>query len=226
MVTSFAPTVTTGIVVADAEVMLGSALASALACESDTYDVAHVATLDELLGEAANPAVRLVVVAADLPPQGGPAACRRLRARRPDLSMLLLAPRQDHETLVQALESGAQGLLCKDGRLAHVVAGVQAALRGEAVVPRRMLGGLLHELIQRRRQPSNVVERYARLSRREREVLGLLGQGLDHDGIARSLVISPQTARTHIQNVMGKLEVHSRVEAAAFAMDHGFCEEG
>jgi DNA-binding NarL/FixJ family response regulator len=55
------------------------------------------------------------------------------------------------------------------------------------------------------------------LTRREREVLNLLAQGGDNDAIAQALVISPQTARTHIQNVLGKLGVHSRLEAAAFA---------
>jgi two-component system, NarL family, nitrate/nitrite response regulator NarL len=59
------------------------------------------------------------------------------------------------------------------------------------------------------------------LSRREREVLGLLVEGSDNDGIAQALVISPETARTHIQNVLTKLGVHSRLEAAAFVVQNG-----
>jgi two-component system nitrate/nitrite response regulator NarL len=63
------------------------------------------------------------------------------------------------------------------------------------------------------------------LTRREREVLSLLAQGGDNDAIAQALVISPQTARTHIQNVLGKLGVHSRLEAAAFARRNDLMED-
>jgi two-component system, NarL family, nitrate/nitrite response regulator NarL len=65
----------------------------------------------------------------------------------------------------------------------------------------------------------------SRLTRREKEVLGLLAGGADNDAIAQALVISPQTARTHIQNVLGKLGVHSRLEAAAFVMQNGILDE-
>ena len=61
----------------------------------------------------------------------------------------------------------------------------------------------------------------AQLTRREREVLALLSEGADNEGIARALVISPQTARTHIQNILTKLSVHSRLEAAAFVAHNG-----
>ena len=68
-------------------------------------------------------------------------------------------------------------------------------------------------------------KRIGRLTRREREVLGLLSQGISNEGIAQALVISPETARTHIQNVLGKLGVHSRLEAAAFARQNQTAEE-
>jgi two-component system nitrate/nitrite response regulator NarL len=65
----------------------------------------------------------------------------------------------------------------------------------------------------------------SRLTRRELEVLRLLARGADNDGIAQALVISPQTARTHVQNVLGKLGVHSRLEAAAFVTRSGLLDE-
>ena len=67
--------------------------------------------------------------------------------------------------------------------------------------------------------------RVARLSPREREVLALLAEGCDNDSIARTLVISPETARTHIQNVLGKLGVHSRLQAAAFVRQTAVLED-
>jgi two-component system nitrate/nitrite response regulator NarL len=65
----------------------------------------------------------------------------------------------------------------------------------------------------------------SRLSRRERDVLTLLARSADNHEIARTLAISPQTARTHVQNILAKLGVHSRLQAAAFAMRAGFMDE-
>ena len=65
----------------------------------------------------------------------------------------------------------------------------------------------------------------SRLTRREQEVLRFLAEGADNDGIAQGLVISPQTARTHVQNVLSKLGVHSRLEAAAFVRRSGLLDE-
>jgi DNA-binding NarL/FixJ family response regulator len=88
-----------------------------------------------------------------------------------------------------------------------------------------MLGALLQRLIQRRRERDGSLRQMAKLTRREREVLALLAQGGDNDEIAQTLVISPETARTHIQNLLGKLGVHSRLEAAAFVIQNGILDE-
>jgi two-component system, NarL family, nitrate/nitrite response regulator NarL len=87
-----------------------------------------------------------------------------------------------------------------------------------------MLGGLLLDLIDRNREADWVLVRYIRLTPREREVLELLGEGCDHDTVASILGISPQTARTHIQNVITKIEVHSSVQAASLAVRFGLAE--
>jgi two-component system nitrate/nitrite response regulator NarL len=71
--------------------------------------------------------------------------------------------------------------------------------------------------MRRHEEQGEALRLAARLTSREREVLSMLARGGDNQAIAQALVISPQTARTHIQNVLGKLGVHSRLEAAAFA---------
>jgi DNA-binding NarL/FixJ family response regulator len=136
-------------------------------------------------------------------------------------NVLVLHSRDDVAVLVSCLEAGALGFQTKDLDLPGLVAALSAVSAGEAVVPRQMLGGLLRDLIDKRRQDDDRMRLYNALTRREREILVLLGRGQDQDGIARELVISPQTARTHIQNVLSKLEVHSRMEAVTFAHELG-----
>src|ERR671918_729742 len=110
---------------------------------------------------------------------------------------------------------------CDGVRLTDLIDAIRAVHRGDTLIPARMLGDLLGRLIDRRQQQSDAVRRIGRLTTREREVLNLLAQGGDNDTIAQALVISPQTARTHIQNVLVKLGVHSRLEAAALAIRNG-----
>jgi DNA-binding CsgD family transcriptional regulator len=88
-----------------------------------------------------------------------------------------------------------------------------------------MLGDLIERLAGRhsgREQARRIV---SSLTRREREILALLAHGADNDAMAEELYISPQTARTHVQNVLAKLGVHSRLEAATFVNRHGLREE-
>ncbi len=138
--------------------------------------------------------------------------------------ILVLADDADVELLTACLAAGAAGFQTKAVGLDELSASLAAVHRGEAVVPRRMLGALLGSLIERRRRDDAASARFDRLTRRERETLQLIAQGHDRAEVADRLVISPETARTHIQNVLTKLEVHSRIDAARFAHDHGFAD--
>src|SRR5207247_3996261 len=139
----------------------------------------------------------------------------------PDCRVIVFSAQEDEQVLVEALEAGASGYLSKGSPLANLIEATRAVHRGEALIPPRMLGAVLRRLIVRRRERDEALKRMARLTRREREVLALVARGEDNDGIAQHLVISPETARTHIQNVLGKLGVHSRLEAAAFVTQNG-----
>jgi len=97
---------------------------------------------------------------------------------------------------------------------------VRAIARGELSVPRAMQGALVRGLRDSQRERERAVALFARLTRRESEVVELLADGLNHHAVADVLCISPQTVRTHIQNSLAKLEVGSRLEAAAIARRH------
>jgi DNA-binding NarL/FixJ family response regulator len=88
-----------------------------------------------------------------------------------------------------------------------------------------MLRGLLANLVRRRAEQGVAVRAVSGLTRREKEILSMLADGASNDRIAERLVISPQTVRTHVQNLLRKLDLHSRVEAAAFVHANGIDEE-
>ena len=168
----------------------------------------------------------LALVDAYLPNCDGVRATALIKEAVPECRVLLLLSNdEDYRTVVKGLEAGASGFLTKEAPLSELIEAVRAVHRGETLVPPQMLGAILSQLIQRRREQEGAVRRMARLTRREREVLARLAEGADSDGIAQALVISPETARTHIQNVLSKLGVHSRLEAAAFVIHNGLLEE-
>ena len=144
--------------------------------------------------------------------------------RSPSTRTIIIGERLSQESLLVALEAGVSGYLARTMRLAEVIATVRRVHAGETCIPPGMLGGLLRGLIRRRRDEDVVVDRFSRLSPREKEVFALLVDGNDHRNIADILVVSPHTARTHIQNVLEKLEVHSRLEALALAVEHRLFE--
>jgi DNA-binding NarL/FixJ family response regulator len=139
--------------------------------------------------------------------------------------VLVLADAEDEETLLGAVEAGASGFLTRDAPMTQLIEAVRAICRGETMIPSRMLGSLISSLVRRRRGRDRAGRIAGSLTRREREVLFLLADGADNDGIAQALVISPQTVRTHIQNVLSKLGVHSRLEAASFVIRNELRDE-
>jgi DNA-binding NarL/FixJ family response regulator len=148
-----------------------------------------------------------------------------LRERVPGCRVLILAGEEHHGTLAASIEVGASGFVTKGSPLAEVLEATRAVARGETVIPPQMLGGLLSRLTTRKRERDLAQERIDRLTQREREVLALLARGADNDTIGAALVISPHTARTHIQNILNKLGAHSRLEATSFFFRNGNLDE-
>jgi DNA-binding NarL/FixJ family response regulator len=139
-----------------------------------------------------------------------------LKERLPAVRILFVAEETDNELIDASLLAGVHGCLTKDGALDDFVDGVRTLARGEQFVPATMLGGVVERSLRRRQGREEALKLTARLTKRERDVLSLVVQGSDHVAIAHALTISPQTVRTHVQNVLGKLRVHSRREVIEF----------
>lgn len=189
--------------------------------EPDLEIVAEAPDGLRAIAEAGRLAPDVALVDADLPNCDGVRATPRILEAVPDCGVILLTDREDEALLLEALEAGAVGYVAKSSPIDDLLEATRAVGRGEALVPPRLLRSALPRLVHRSHERDRAMRRLADLTRREREVLWLLAQGADNDGIALRLVISPETARTHIQRVLGKLGVHSRLEAASFVTRTG-----
>jgi DNA-binding NarL/FixJ family response regulator len=142
----------------------------------------------------------------------------------PRVGTLVLDRHPAADNLLRSIEAGASGYVTGHGGLGGVAEAIRMIARGQSVVPPAMLGPLLRRLIERQREAAHAAERLVALTPREREVLSLLVDGYDPQRMAASLVISPETARTHVQRVLRKLGVHSRLEAIALVATTGMAD--
>lgn len=213
------------VLIADEHSLFREAVRMALQSEPELEVVAEAHDGLQAAAEAERTLPDVAIVDAKLPNGDGIRATSLIRAVAPDCRVLVLNDGDDLRTLVAALQAGASGFLTKEAPLGELIDATRVVHRGETYIPPRVLGDLLTWLMRRRQEQGEALRRAALLTRREREVLAILAEGGNNDAIAQALVISPQTARTHIQNVLGKLGVHSRLEAAAFVRRNELVEE-
>ena len=213
------------VLIADEQSLFRQAVRSALETENDLTVVAEAGDGQEAIEAAGKFSPHIALIDTDLPKVNGISATRTLRERVPGCKVLVLSNHQDQVALFDAMQAGANGYLTKAIPLAKLIEATRAVLRGETIVPPAMLGDLLSQLVQSKERQNEVLRRLSRLTRREREVLALLVEGADNDLVAQRLVISPETARTHIQNILSKLDVHSRLEALALVLRNNIVKE-
>jgi len=213
------------VLIADEQSLFREAVRTALEAEDDLTVVAEAGDGQEAIEAAGRFSPHIALIDTELPKVNGISATRTLRERVPGCKVLVLSNHQDQVALFDAMQAGANGYLTKAISLAKLIEATRAVLRGETIVPPAMLGDLLSQLVQSKERQNEVLRRLSRLTRREREVLALLVEGADNDLVAQLLVISPETARTHIQNILSKLDVHSRLEALALVLRNNIVKE-
>ena len=186
-------------------------------------------TLDdvEVVGEAGNgaeaveQAARLVpdVVLMDLvmPELDGVEATRRIRAESPTTKVIVLTSFDADEQVFPAIKAGAAGYLLKDVRPAELAEAIRKASRGEALLAPSVAAKLMQEVAGDRSPAAGLTER-------ELEVLRLIARGLSNKMIARELVVSEKTVKTHVSNILAKLHLSDRTQAALYAVREGLAE--
>jgi DNA-binding NarL/FixJ family response regulator len=137
--------------------------------------------------------------------------------RVPAIAVAAILSSDDRAAVIRAIRAGASGVMTKDGPIADLVSAVTALARAECWIPSRLLGGIVREM-QRSLPPPNLYdELLGGLTLREREILDRMAEGHDRAAIAMDLGISVNTVRTHAQNLLEKLGVHSTLEAVSVA---------
>jgi DNA-binding NarL/FixJ family response regulator len=159
----------------------------------------------------------LVLLDSDIARSGSPAVIEQVLDEHPGLKVLILAQEIDLELVVDAMNAGALGVILKSSGETTIRDAVETALGAGGLEPKAALPGLFRQFLEAEHWVSE--SPVNRLSEREREVLALIGRGWSNESIGSVLYISPHTVRTHVQNILEKLELHSRLEAATLAME-------
>lgn len=159
----------------------------------------------------------LLLIDADLALNAESNLLQQMLTDQPAMKVLVLSGEISVNLIARAMRAGAVGVVLKTSRADTVVGAVHAALSNEGFVPQPILIDSLRRLDEARCRAAD--SPMNRLSLRERQVLLLLGQGMSNESIGIRLSISRHTARTHVQNILEKLQIHSRLEAATFAME-------
>jgi DNA-binding NarL/FixJ family response regulator len=154
-----------------------------------------------------------------MPGLGGLAAIRLIRARAPDTRVVVLTSFASDDQVIPAVQAGAAGYLLKDVEPAGLEAAIRLVHEGEALLDPQIAGRVMEEVAR----PSPV-SNLSSLTPREREVLGLLARGLSNRQLADALVVSEKTVKTHVSNILMKLGVHDRTQAALLAVREGLVD--
>jgi DNA-binding NarL/FixJ family response regulator len=177
-------------------------------------------------GESAVTAIERLrpdVVLMDLvmPGMGGVAAIRRIHERVPGTRVVVLTSFASDDQVIPAVQAGAAGYLLKDVEPSGLEAAIRLVHRGEALLDPQVAGRVMEEVAHP--APGRDL---ASLTPREREVLGLLGRGMSNRELADTLVVSEKTVKTHVSNILMKLGVHDRTQAALLAVREGLVDAG
>jgi DNA-binding NarL/FixJ family response regulator len=159
-----------------------------------------------------------------MPQLDGVGAIARLRAEHPDVEVVALTSFVEESRVTAALEAGASGFILKDADADDVAQAIRAAHRGEVHLDPAVALLVARRVRTARTTPTATAD--AALTDREREVLALVAHGLSNKAIADRLVITERTARTHVSNILGKLGLASRTQAALYAVEHGLAAPG
>ncbi|MGW2707863.1 response regulator [Streptomyces sp. NPDC001356] len=214
------------VMVVDDHPMWRDAVARDLA-ESGFEVVATAGDGEQAVRRAKAAAPDVLVLDLNLPAKPGVQVCKELVGHNPALRVLVLSASGEHADVLEAVKSGATGYLLKSASTAELLDAVRRTAVGDPVFTPGLAGLVLGEYRRLAAEPAPDADEPGapRLTDRETEVLRLVAKGLSYKQIAERLVISHRTVQNHVQNTLGKLQLHNRVELVRYAIERGLDEE-
>ncbi|RKN09758.1 response regulator [Streptomyces radicis] len=215
------------VLLADDQKLVRAGFRSILEDEDDIEVVGEASTGTEAVALARQLRPDVVLMDIRMPEEDGLAATRRIVAdeRLAGVRVVILTTFDVDDYVYGALRAGASGFLVKDTEPMELLHGIRVCARGDALIAPAVTRRLIAEFAGRARQP-DPSPRLGALTEREREVMGLVGAGLTNDEIARRLVLSPATAKTHVSRIMTKLDVRDRAQLVILAYETGMITPG
>ncbi|MBX0327820.1 response regulator transcription factor [Oscillochloris sp. ZM17-4] len=207
------------VLICDDQALIRDSLEMLLRLERDIEVVGLAQDGADAIEQAARHQPDLVLMDLKMPGMNGIEATRQIRARWPQIRVLVLTTYDDDAWLFDAIRAGAAGYLLKDTPRAEVITAVRGTAEGKAFVDPAVAGRLLGQLASQQTQPSTQIT--DRLTGREVDVLRLVARGFSNADIAEQLHLSEGTVRNHVSAILAKLGLADRTQAALIAMQHG-----
>jgi DNA-binding NarL/FixJ family response regulator len=209
------------IVIAEDHAVVRQALRVMLEMEPDVTVVGEAVDGEEAAKLTEEHKPDLVVLDVRMEGMDGVEATRKIRKQNPETAILILTGFGDEDILVNAVEAGAHGFLLKDATHDELLDAIRRLVKGESLITPSLLRRLLDEFVHRQEEPRPA---HNQLTPRETEVLQALARGLRNEEIARELVISEKTVKSHLTHIFGKLQVEGRSQAIIYAIRHGLVD--
>jgi DNA-binding NarL/FixJ family response regulator len=209
------------VLLADDHALFREGLAGIISAQPDFEVVGEAGDGLEALVKARELVPDLILMDIGMPGCDGLEATRRIKQKLPAVTIVMLTVRDEEEKLFEAIKNGAQGYLLKNMRSQEILALLRGAVQGEAAITPALAGRMLEEFRRLSQETPWAPEEEAALTRRELEVLGLVAEGAADKEIAEALCISLHTVKSHMRNILAKLHVSGRSEAARYARHKG-----
>src|SRR5215469_12754437 len=210
------------VLIVDDHAVVRHGIRALLEAEGGFSIVGDVASGGEAVLLAADLAPDVVLMDLVMPGLDGVEATRLLKQRSPRSQVIVLTSYHEDEHIFPAIRAGALSYLLKGVGLEDLAEAVRKAARGEAILHPHVAARLVQELHGTSREQAQL---YATLSEREREVLHLIANGLSNAQIAAQLVISERTVKSHVNNILSKLHIVDRTQAAIYAWREGIMDQ-
>ncbi len=208
------------VVIADDHALYRRGLQAVVLLEDGIEIVGEAGDGDEAVERTVELLPDIVLMDVRMPHTSGIEACQRIKELVPSTRIIMLTMSDEEYDLYEAVKAGANGYLLKSIPAEEIAEGIIKVAGGDSLISPSMASKLLAEFAQmskrQEERPTGVV--VPRLTEREREVLRLVSRGLANKEIATTLFISENTVKNHVRNILDKLQLHSRMEAAMFAV--------